>query len=171
MKKHVDVQDPAGIQKCVLKCVGCCIDCFERFVRYLAKHAYIEIALTGENFITAAVAGYHLTHRNGPKFILMDGIGHVLIGLGELLVASLTGTATWFFINYYPPVHDMLYQPLIPVIFVTIFGYAVGHLFMTVFGKAANTLLHCFLLDRELNGSMNNPGNAHYAPVRLRNFV
>lgn len=100
----------------------------------------------------------------------MEGIGHLLIGLGEVLIASLTGGTTWFFINYYLKLKDQLYQPLIPVIvrifiyfhnllqFVALFGYTVGHLFMIVYGIAANTLLHCFLLDRELEGSMHNHG-------------
>jgi hypothetical protein len=37
---------------------------------------------------------------------------------------------------------------------------------MTVYGIAANALLHCFLLDKELEG-----GRAYSAPEKLRKFI
>jgi len=52
--KEVSGAGTSSAVGCCLKCLGCLIDCFERFIRFINRHAYIQIAMTGENFCKAA---------------------------------------------------------------------------------------------------------------------
>ena len=116
VKQQIKVDEPTGLQKSLLNCLGCCIDCFERFIQFLNRHAYIEIALTGSSFIKAAMDGFYLVSRHGGKFLLVAGIGHVIVTLGELLIAAITAGCTWVAINQWDTMRDELYQPVIPVL-------------------------------------------------------
>lgn len=79
----------------MLKCVGCCLHCFERFVRFLNEHAYIEvifidiliikkIALTGKSFCEAAMDGFFLLLRNAVRFGFVATLGTALIFIGKI---------------------------------------------------------------------------------------
>jgi len=39
---------------CMFKCVHCCLACFERFIQFLNKQAYIQVALTNSSFCSSA---------------------------------------------------------------------------------------------------------------------
>ena len=54
--------------------------------------------------------------RNGVKFALVAGIGHLLVGIGELLIMVITASLTWFAIYSIDDLRDNLYEPLVPVI-------------------------------------------------------
>jgi len=38
----------------MFKCIHCCLACFERFIQFLNKQAYIQVALTNSSFCTSA---------------------------------------------------------------------------------------------------------------------
>jgi hypothetical protein len=40
----------------LLKCLGCCMWCFEKCMRFINRNAYIEIAIFGYSFCTGALA-------------------------------------------------------------------------------------------------------------------
>ncbi len=50
---------------------------------------------------------------------------------------------------------------------MAIIAYAVGNMFMTVWGMAADAILQCFCIDKELNDMKIN----RYCPNQLLDFV
>jgi len=56
--------------------------CFERFIKFLNKNAYIQIALTGKNFCMAAKDAFWLIIRNPGKFGLVSTLGGIFILIG-----------------------------------------------------------------------------------------
>lgn len=57
----------------ILKCFNCCVECFERFIRYLNKNAYVYISMSGENFFYSCREAYFLIIRNAFRFSLVEG--------------------------------------------------------------------------------------------------
>ena len=44
--------------KCIFSCLQCCVGCIGKIMEYVNRHAYIQIALKGDNFCTAAWEGF-----------------------------------------------------------------------------------------------------------------
>ena len=50
--------------KCIFCCIECCLACCNKIMEFINKHAYIQIALKGDSFCTAAWEGFGLIIRN-----------------------------------------------------------------------------------------------------------
>ena len=71
------------VTKCLLDCMSCLMACFERFIRFLNRNAYIQvndidyykIALTGKSFCPAAKDAFETIWANAMRYSLVNGIG------------------------------------------------------------------------------------------------
>jgi len=130
----------------VLRCLRCCIWCFEKCVKFLNKNAYIQIALMGKNFCTSAKAAFWLILRNALRFGTIGILSYMvdLIGLFFIMATSVG-------LGYL--VHQGLHPeaaPLIPMIGFVMMSYVVAKLFLNVFGMAVDSTLQCFLACEEM---------------------
>jgi hypothetical protein len=75
----------------VLNCISCCINCCHRFIKYVNKNAYAQVALTGENFCTAAVNGFLLILKHSMTFTFTAGLGGIfnMIGKGAVAITNV----------------------------------------------------------------------------------
>eukprot|EP01016_Furgasonia_blochmanni_P044095 TRINITY_DN6088_c0_g1_i2.p1 TRINITY_DN6088_c0_g1~~TRINITY_DN6088_c0_g1_i2.p1 ORF type:complete len:301 (-),score=73.56 TRINITY_DN6088_c0_g1_i2:215-1039(-) len=153
----------------VFRCLQCCMACFERFIRFLNKVAYIQIALTGKNFIGAAKDGFMLAWNNPLRFAIVQGLGDIFDFLGKIFICflgTLFGYAIITNVKYY---NTRLSSPICPSIAFMLLCYAVGRMFMSVYTMAIDTVLQCFCLDETLQ---KNKGSANpvWAPEPLKEF-
>ena len=72
--------------KCLICVVRCCIMCIDKCVRCITKNAYIQIALTSDNFCTAVWNAFFLIVRNAARFSITSGIGWILMFLGKAVI-------------------------------------------------------------------------------------
>lgn len=63
--------------KCILDCLSCLVACFERFIEFLNKNAYIQIALTSKSFCPAAKDAFESIWSNTMRYSLVAGIGSI----------------------------------------------------------------------------------------------
>jgi hypothetical protein len=152
-----------------LSCLQCYVACFERFIRFLNKNAYIQIALTGKSFCGAAKDGFFLVLRNPLRFGILAGIGSIFVMFGKVFVAAITALIGFLVITKWDKFNDGLYSPFIPTAVIFIFAYVIGAMFMTVYGMAADTILACFVVDEELNSQKNAP--PRHCPETLKSFL
>jgi len=156
------------IIKFVLGCLQCYMACFERFVKFLNKNAYIQIALTGKNFCSSAKDAFFLILRNPLRFGVVNGIGAIFIFFGKIFVAAITALIGFLVITKVDRYSAELYSPFIPTFIMFVFAYAIGAVFMTVYGLASDAILACFVVDEELNKKRNAP--ARHCPESLKTF-
>lgn len=121
--------------KCVLKCMLCLVSCFERFIKFLTRNAYIQIALTGHSFCEACKDAFYLVLRNPAKFTLVSGIGQVFIFVGKLFISCFTTFICYQILAQAKYYKEHLFSPLLPSVACFIVSYLVGYLFMSVYGK------------------------------------
>eukprot|EP00435_Cladocopium_sp_Y103_P051928 s261_g16.t1 len=131
----------------VLRCLRCCIWCFEKCVKFLNKNAYIQIALMGKNFCASAKAAFWLILRNALRFGTIGILSYMvdLIGLFFIMATSVG-------LGYL--IHQGLHPeaaPLIPMIGFVMMAYVVAKLFLNVFGMAVDSTLQCFLACEEMD--------------------
>jgi len=152
-----------------LACLQCYLACFERFIKFLNKNAYIQIALTGKNFCLAAKDGFFLVLRNPLRIGALATIGSIFILFGKIFIASITALAAFLYVTKGSQYENKLYNPFIPVLLVFVFAYAVGAVFMTVYGLAADAILACFIVDEEIHKKKNAP--PLHCPESLKSFL
>jgi len=155
--------------KWALGCLQCYLACFERFIKFLNKNAYIQIALTGKNFCLAAKDGFFLVLRNPLRIGALATIGSIFILFGKVFIASVTSLAAFMYLTKGEQYKDKLYNPFIPVLLVFIFAYAIGAVFMTIYGLAADAILACFIVDEEIHKKKNAP--PLHCPESLKTFL
>lgn len=139
------------VVKCALCCCRCCLDCIDRFVKYLNKNAYIQIALTSENFCTSAMNGFLLILKHAGKFTLVAGIGNIFMILGKMCIASLTTFLGFIIMMNWNEISDSLDSPTLPLIIIFMIAYVVSAVFISVFSTSSNTILQCFLADLDIS--------------------
>jgi len=152
-----------------LTCIQCYMGCFERFIKFLNKNAYIQIALSGKSFCGAAKDAFTLVLKNPLRMGVVTSIGSVFVLFGKVFIASITALGAFFTLTYWPRFSTQIYSPFIPTVIIFMFAYVVGAVFMTVYGLAADTILACFIVDEDINSRKNAP--PRHCPQTLRDFI
>jgi len=162
--KYVEEQaKKGGKNKAVIyliKACQCCLMCFERIIKFINKNAYIQCALQGHNFCTSCKDAFFLILRNGFLFAIANGIGAIFIFLGRAFIIVATTVAMYYAMttevsgSNISKELDNIYGPLFMIVAI---AYITGTMFMSVWGMAADTILQCFCVDKELSkGKYNN---------------
>eukprot|EP00347_Sterkiella_histriomuscorum_P005869 403354968 len=156
--------------RCVICCTRCCISCVDRFVKFINRNAYIQIALTSENFCTSAMNGFILILKHAGKFTLVSGIGNIFMVLGKMTIASLTTLIGFIIMENWVEIKEALDSPMLPLIVIFMISYVVGAVFISVFSTTSNTILQCFLVDLDISQQQGREGGRHRPPA-LESFV
>jgi len=145
-KKMEGASGENGCTKCLVSSIRCCLACFDRFIRYINRNAYIYCALTGESFCSSAINSFILILKNSVKFGFVDGIATCFMFIAKFFIATATVMISFFIMNAMVKV-DSVYSPLFAIF---LFSYIIATIFIEIFDTGANTILQCYLLDREV---------------------
>ena len=137
--------------KCIISCLQCCMGCIGKIMEFINKHAYIQIALKGDNFCTAAWEGFALIVRNLGRFSSLTAIGAIFSLIGTVFISVASGVIGYFIITKVSYFSDELNSCVLPVVVFIIIGFILGLVSMNIFGTSGDALMHSFLLDEELN--------------------
>eukprot|EP00806_Schmidingerella_arcuata_P000602 Macronucleus_1543.p1 GENE.Macronucleus_1543~~Macronucleus_1543.p1 ORF type:complete len:274 (+),score=130.80 Macronucleus_1543:1-822(+) len=145
-KKMEDASGNNGCTKCLVSCCRCCLACFDRFIRYLNRNAYIYAALSGEGFCTSAINSFILILKNAAKFGFVEGIAGCFMFIAKFFISTATTLVSFFIMRCMVKVSS----PYAPLLIIFIFSYIVSSIFIEIFDTGANTILQCYILDREV---------------------
>ena len=137
--------------KCIISCLQCCIGCIGKYMEFINKHAYIQIALKGDSFCTAAWEGFALVVRNLGRFSALAAIGSLFTTIGTIFISVSSAIIGYFLITEVPYFSEKLNSCILPVVVFLIIGLVMGLVTMSIFGISGDALMHSFLLDEELN--------------------
>lgn len=134
---------------CFVKCLGCCLVCVERLVQFLCQNGLIQVAISSVSFCRGCFIAFGLIAENPMKFGSLKGIGTVVIVVGKLFVSASAGIIGYFLLKANTDLSEKLYSIGVPVALFVIEGFVVSELFFAVFGLVADTIVMCFLVDKE----------------------
>lgn len=155
----------ARIVKWVLRITQCLLACFERFIKFLNKNAYIMISIYGYSFCTGAKRGFSLIAGNLLRVTALNCVSGFVIFLGKLFVSIFTSLIAFAVLrNNFDEVGDYV----IPTIAIAILSYAIAVAFFGVFDMAIDTLLLCFCEDCERNNGADRP---YYMSDNLKSHI
>jgi hypothetical protein len=151
--------------KFVTNCIRYLLDCFHRFIKFLNANAYIQIALTGENFCTSAMSAFVLALKNAASFFITNGVGSLihLLGKGCIIVANVF--IGFFMLQWLPEFSTGLGSPIAPLVVVGLMSYLLANVFMEVFSITSLTILQCLYTDVDIcNQHKEDPMNSSNRP-------
>lgn len=126
--------------KFITNCIRYMLDCFHRFVKFLNDNAYIQIALTGENFCSSALTAFVLALKNAASFLITNGIGSIIHILGKATIVTLNVFFAFLMIRWFPQFSDVD-APIGPLAVVAIFSFFLANVFISVFSITSLTIL------------------------------
>ncbi|KAL7749637.1 hypothetical protein RI367_004863 [Sorochytrium milnesiophthora] len=156
-----------ALAKQVLACLQCVFGCLERFIKFLNKNAYIEIAIYGYSFCEGARHAFELLLRNAFRVVVIDGVATFLLFLGKLLITAVTAIFGLYLLKTYNSDLGSFYA--VPLIFIIIEAWMIAAFFTSVVDMAIDTIFLCYCEDCERNdGSAEKP---YYMTDSLRAFT
>ena len=137
--------------KVILFCTSYLLDCLERFIKFISKNAYIQMAITGKNFCRSAWNAFILILKNALRFGTANAIGFIFNVIGVIFIGALNGLIVYAFLHYIPNYMGLVSNWITPCVVGLLEGLLIGSMFMSVFSFASDTILQSFLVDEELN--------------------
>lgn len=125
--------------------------------------------MTGHNFCTSAKDGFFLLLRNFVRFGLVAKLGGVLCSLGVYFITATSVGAAFYAstLDYYA---EKEIKPVMPCVLIGVLAYAIGTNFMNVYSMAADSCLHCFMLDEDIQKKTGKRGTT-VAPESMQGFI
>mmetsp|Transcript_148650 Transcript_148650/g.276974 ORF Transcript_148650/g.276974 Transcript_148650/m.276974 type:complete len:654 (-) Transcript_148650:180-2141(-) len=161
---------------CCLKCCQCCLWCFEKFIKFLNKNAYMDIAITSSNFCVAARRAMRVIIENAAAIAILNGATKVIEWLG--LCAIVTGCVflSYTMVTTIAPFNDETNEHYVeaPTFFAVICGFVaavIARAFTSVFDTTADSVLYCFAVDCERRDKGDIQPHEKFAPPKLAQVI
>lgn len=133
----------------VLCCIQCCLYCLEKCMKYINKHAYIITAVRGSSFCPAAMQAFWLIARNIRLIFALTLVSEYVILIGKVCIVF--GAACLSYIYMGSVFHEEVNSLLGPTFMVMVLAYFTADMFMVVYSMAIDTMLHCYIADKEMH--------------------
>lgn len=164
--KDAKVTQNNKIVEYAMKLAMCLVNCFERFIQFINRNAYIQIAVRGTNFCQAAKDAFFLIFQNPTRFALMSGLGELFLLVGQLFITFTTTCIGYAILVNSDTYSKNLNSPLLPCIFFFFISYVISLMFMAVYGMACDTILQCFCVDEDISKSKGKAPQHCPAPLK-----
>lgn len=150
--------------------LSCCLCCFEGFVRFMNKHAYIQTAFYGTGFFLSAKRAFFLIVRNLGRVAAVTMIADFVLLTGKISITlSCAGIAYYYIENY---MNDEVTSKILPSLFVAFIAFGTSTLFLGVASAACDTLLQAYIIDEETlnngNGDIEEKNGSGHPFVKKR---
>lgn len=103
--------------------------------------------------------------NNLGRWSILTFIGGVFNLIGKLFIAAVTGLIGYLIITQVQEYDSKLNSPILPTLLFILIGWIIGSLFISIYGNSCDALMHCFLVDCDINR------DPKHSPEPLRKFV
>ena len=140
------------LMKCLFWTTKYLIDCINRVIKFITKHAYIQMALTSSNFCMSAWKAFVMILSNAGRFAVATILGWIFIFIGKVAIISSTVIVGYIIITNVNEIDKNISSPFFPCIVFGLIAYLISTIFLTIFGFAMDVILQSFLVDETLAG-------------------
>lgn len=82
------------------------LDCVDRFIKFITKNAYIQVALTSDSFCTAAMNAFCLILKYAGEFGFTASVGGIFMFLGKMAISASVTFSGFLMIMHWDSVKD-----------------------------------------------------------------
>lgn len=104
----------------MLACISCCAQCFEKIIKYITKHAYIETVLHNAHFCKGCYESSAIVLSNLWRIGVLHGICSLAITFGTLTIAALVTLIGFLLMKSFESFGGVVFETLYPLL-VTLF--------------------------------------------------
>lgn len=165
-KKMKDAKAHNCCTKCIFSYIHCCLACFERFIQFLNKQAYIQVALTNKSFCPAAWKAFTVILNHMGDFSMLSLIANFFVVVATVLVMFGSSAIIWVILTH-TAWFNVLSSIWFPIIICMIQGWVVGKIFSSIYMVACYAILQCFYV----LSALNSVEAQKYAPSELQDFI
>ena len=133
-------------------CLQCCAQCFERLIKYISRHAYVECILKNVGFCKGSQLAFTAVTSNVLRFSILTGILHLTMIFGNIAIACSVTAIGYFLLQYEAKLSKVVFETFGPLIIVFVIAYTISNIFMNIFDVSADALLHCYVVDESDDG-------------------
>uniref|UniRef100_H2Z3L8 Choline transporter-like protein n=1 Tax=Ciona savignyi TaxID=51511 RepID=H2Z3L8_CIOSA len=154
--------------KFILKCMACCLACFEKLLKYVSRNAYICVAMYGDGFCAGAKHAVALLIKNAKHMMALNCVSAFCILLGKVAVVVVTAFigVAWFSSKLGPTASVLDY--IAPLAIACMGSFVTASAFFNVYSMAIDTLFLCFCDDQERNNGSDRP---YFSSVALQKYM
>lgn len=158
--------------KCLACACRCCLQCCHRFIKFLNRNAFVQVALHSKCFCVSAMNAFMLVLKNSGTFFVSEGLGGLFIFLGKVFISVVNTGILYVVLLNWKQLNDKINSPIPPMVAVFLISYIISSVFMALFSITANALVQCFLTDVELSRSQGGDGrDGRQRPRELDSLV
>lgn len=131
----------------IFGCIGCCLECFTRFIEFINKNAYVIIAFKDSSFCTAAKDSFSLAVRNAGMFASLNALGDIYTFLGRIIIGGTTGLCGYLIMigGTYDCKNEYM-----GIMMFTFIGFLIGAGFLSLFGHVSGAIVVVYIMDSEI---------------------
>ncbi|KAH7924270.1 DUF580-domain-containing protein [Leucogyrophana mollusca] len=111
------------VEACLACCAECFVGCIENMVRYFNRYAYIEIALYGKPYISAARDTWNMFKDRGIDALVNDSLVSMTLTWGAYAVGLLCSLFAYLYLHLTHPSYNAEGQYTAPVV---LFAFLIG---------------------------------------------
>ncbi|GFN97324.1 choline transporter-like protein 1 [Plakobranchus ocellatus] len=151
------------VAKVILKCITCCLWCFEQFLKFLTANAYIQIAINGYAFCKAARTAFMVVVSNALRVAAINSVGDFVLFLakvGTVAIVAVVGIEIFR--------DKELHYIWLPILLACIAAYFVAGCFFGLYELIIDAIFMCFVEDCEKNDGVQQP---YFMSTGLMQFV
>ncbi|XP_072033068.1 choline transporter-like protein 4 [Amphiura filiformis] len=163
------------ITRFIFCCCKCFFWCLEKFMRFINRNAYIEIAVYGYNFCSAAKNAFFLLMRNILRVAVLNSITSFILFIFKLTISLGMSIGAFYFFSWSSSSENQFFGLAdvhylwVPILVVGLSSYVIAAAFFGVYDMGVDTLFLCFLEDLERHdGSEEKP---YFMAKSLRNIL
>jgi len=177
-KRIQDAEEEAGtcsVAKILGGCCCCCMSCFECFIRFMNKNAYIVTAVESEPFCHAAQIAFSILANEIAAIGMLSIALKFFMAAGFVSITSLGAYLTWLLLHTLdmfknPESEQFVASPEWVTGAAALISAVVAGTFMVMFDTVADTMLFCWALDRKYRTEHGMPPGNN-VPPRLRDLL
>ena len=149
---QVMAQSPENkVIKAMGVCLLLCVNCIEKFIRYLGQLAYIEVAIYGHNFCTAIYCAAKRLLKNMLRFAFLVVFAKLMVFIGKLGTVAASTYLCFLIMTESRDPSASSHVPVVPLVLCAVVSAGTVTLIMSVYEVAVETIMICFLEDEVEN--------------------
>lgn len=159
-----------GQDSSVYKIALCFTTCFEKFLKYVNRNAYIEVALRDINFCSGVYKSVELFASNALRFTVLVGVLELFLFAGGIVMASLVTIAGNYMLMLYNRREggSDIFWSMGPTATFFLVSFLICDLFNSVLETASDSMFHCYLYEENEGAAY---GGSRHAPQKVKDIM
>lgn len=115
-KKVKENQGKDSWLRWLVGCLQCCAACFERLIKYISRHAYVETVLRSIGFCPGAMKAFGVITSNILRFGTLAGITELAMLFGNIFIATVVTIIGNYLLQWKAQYSNVVFETFAPLV-------------------------------------------------------